>query len=310
MAIYGSTLDSLMANRVAQQAANAAEQNAYRNYLNAVANTNIRRTEGEALDRYRQGELGIRGQDVMGMNEYRRGQIGIGETDVRNRGSYQNEMARIAGLESMNRADAIREQSRIAEAQMRAQERIAGLPYDRISAERAKILELMEKNPDAGRAFLGIKPTDLDVIKENQKIERQNAYTAALMEETQKALKQYDADQRWFNPEDRSTVRINEIMATAGMTPEMAARRYAEETLAPFYDRQLQDLPVKPKSVDPAPAAIVDDRLSQVGQAWRGMGMMPPQRIGAISPDIVSRAKPSGVSLGSSRYDLTTPPSQ
>ncbi len=304
MAIYGSTLDSLMANRIGQQAADAAEQNAYRNYLNAVANTNIRRTEGEALDRYRQGELGIRGQDVMGMNEYRRGQIGIGETDVRNRGSYQNEMARIAGLEAINRADAIKEQSRIAEAQTKAQERIAGLPYEKVPMERVKFYEAMQANPDL------LKTPEQRVLEASQKIERQNAYTAALMEETQKALKQYDADQRWFNPEDRSTVRINEIMATAGMTPEMAARRYAEETLAPFYDRQLQDLLVKPKSVEPAPAAIVDDRLSQVGQAWRGMGMMPPQRIGAISPDIISRARPSGVSLGSSRYDLNTPPSQ
>ena len=137
-----------MANRVAQQAANAAEQNAYRNYLNAVANTNIRRTEGEALDRYRQGELGIRGQDVMGMNEYRRGQIGIGETDVRNRGSYQNEMARIAGLEAMNRADAIREQGRIAEAQMRAQERIAELPFNKVSAERQMYFDLLRENPN------------------------------------------------------------------------------------------------------------------------------------------------------------------
>jgi hypothetical protein len=235
-----------MANRVAQQAADAAEQNAYRNYLNAVANTNIRRKEGESLDRYRQGELGVRGQDVMGMNEYRRGQIGIGETDVRNRGTYQNEMARIAGLEAMNRADAIREQSRIAEAQINAQKSIAELPFDRISAERAKILELMEKNPDAGRAFLGIKPTDLDVVKENQKIERENAYNTALMTASQQALDEYNSQVGTGYDILPNSDRSNAIkaMVQRGMTPAAAARAYAESNLAPLWGRELPPAPL------------------------------------------------------------------
>jgi hypothetical protein len=170
-----------MANRVAQQAADAAEQNAYRNYLNAVANTNIRRSEGEALDRYRQGELGIRGQDVMGMNEYRRGQIGIGETDVRNRGTYQNEIARIAGLEAMNRADAIREQGRLQEAMMKTQERMAGLPYEKVPAERQRYFDLLQANPNM------MATPEERMMRLSQQQERQKEYGTAV----QKAIEDY-----------------------------------------------------------------------------------------------------------------------
>lgn len=91
--IYGSTLDSLMQNRVAQQQADAAEANSYRNYLAQMANTNIRRQEQQDTNAYRwgdlgvrnqlgMGDLGIRQQDVLGSNKYREGQIDIGKSNA------------------------------------------------------------------------------------------------------------------------------------------------------------------------------------------------------------------------------------
>jgi hypothetical protein len=96
---YGSTLDSLMANKVAQQSAQQAEANSYRNFLNQVSNTNLRRREGEALDRRGMEELGINRMNVSGLNDYRRGQVDIGMEDARTR-RYEGETGRenVGGL--------------------------------------------------------------------------------------------------------------------------------------------------------------------------------------------------------------------
>lgn len=328
MAIYGSTLDSLMANRVAQQAADAAEQNAYRNYLNAVANTNIRRSEGEALDRYRQGELGIRGQDVMGMNEYRRGQIGLGGRqidmqtelgkqglsnqlqDIINRGKYyegigqyygampdvqrqqigvQYELGR-KGLENqaldiggsnryreglisnqgldiggMNRyregqvgigrmqagtqaadvaarnqiaADVARMNYDLGGRQLTTQKEIASLQYDRIPAYQKAMFDLYSTNPQAAASMMGVRPTEMDLLRESKRQEEESVYNTAVMNAAQKALDQYESDDWWgiLNPDNPSTVKMDEFIG-AGLTKEQAARRYAEGVLAPLYGR-------------------------------------------------------------------------
>lgn len=94
--VYGSTLDSLMQNEAAQQASAQNERNSYRNYLNQIANTNLRRREGDSMDRYRMGDLDVRRGDtdvrrldVTGMNDYRRGMT-------------QNDANRIVAQERMN----------------------------------------------------------------------------------------------------------------------------------------------------------------------------------------------------------------
>ena len=346
MATYGSTLDSLMANRVAQQAADAAEQNAYRSYLNAVANTNIRRSEGEALDRYRQGELGIRGQDVMGMNEYRRGQIGLGGRqidmqtelgkqglsnqlqDIINRGKYyegigqyygampdvqrqqigvQYELGR-KGLENqaldivgsnryreglisnqaldiggsnkyreglisnqgldiggMNRyregqvgigrmqagtqaadvaarnqiaADVARMNYDLGGRQLTTQKEIASLQYDRIPAYQKAMFDLYSTNPQAAASMMGVRPTEMDLLRESKRQEEESVYNTAVMNAAQKALDQYESDDWWgiLNPDNPSTVKMDEFIG-AGLTKEQAARRYAEGVLAPLYGR-------------------------------------------------------------------------
>lgn len=91
--VYGSTLDSLMANKAAQQAGQQAEANSYRNFLNQTANTNLRRREGEALDRRGMEELAINRMNVAGLNDYRRGQVDIGMEDARTR-RYEGETGR------------------------------------------------------------------------------------------------------------------------------------------------------------------------------------------------------------------------
>lgn len=96
-----------MANRLAEDALAGREQASYRDYLNAMANTNIRSREQEAMDRYRQGELGIRGEDVSGLNQFRTGQIGIGRTDAATRAAEAaNRAAYQQGLIDVARRDA------------------------------------------------------------------------------------------------------------------------------------------------------------------------------------------------------------
>lgn len=64
-----------MQNEAAQQASAQNEANSYRNFLNNSANTNLRRREGDSLDRYRAGDIDVRRLDTTGMNDYRRGMI-------------------------------------------------------------------------------------------------------------------------------------------------------------------------------------------------------------------------------------------
>lgn len=86
--VYGSSLDSMMQNEAAQQASAQNEANSYRNFLNNSANTNLRRREGDSLDRYRAGDIDVRRLDTTGMNDYRRGMI-------------TNDNARIGSLERL-----------------------------------------------------------------------------------------------------------------------------------------------------------------------------------------------------------------
>lgn len=65
-----------MANRLAEDALAAREQASYRDYLNAMANTNIRSREQEAMDRYRQGELGSRNLQTQAYRDVGLGQSG------------------------------------------------------------------------------------------------------------------------------------------------------------------------------------------------------------------------------------------
>jgi len=344
MATYGSTLDSLMANRVAQQAADAAEQNAYRSYLNAVANTNIRRSEGEALDRYRQGELGIRGQDVMGMNEYRRGQIGLGGRqidvqrelgmgdqdirrelgrgqlglggrqldiqselnkgtianqleDIRNRGKYyegigqyygampdvqrqqigvqyelgrkglenqaldiggsnryregliSNQASDIGGSNEYRRglinvsrlqagtqaadvaarnqiaADVARMNYDLGGRQLGVQEKLGLEPY----AYQRELLRLYSSNPNAASSMMGIKPTELDLLRANAQLEDQSAYNQAVAEEAAKALEDYSGVDFLYDSDRKN--RVQALMKENKLNPAQAARVYAEETV-------------------------------------------------------------------------------
>jgi hypothetical protein len=65
----------MMQNEATQRASAQNEVNSYRNYLNSVANTNLRRSEGDSMDRYRTGDIDVRRLDTTGMNDYRRGMI-------------------------------------------------------------------------------------------------------------------------------------------------------------------------------------------------------------------------------------------
>lgn len=99
--VYGSTLDSLMAGRLGQQRADADERNAYRAFLNQVANTGIRSREQQAMDRFRMGDLDVRREDVGGINEFRRGQI---SNDALRAGAYGRDVDSLISERPLTRA--------------------------------------------------------------------------------------------------------------------------------------------------------------------------------------------------------------
>lgn len=83
-----------MANRLAEDALAGREQASYRDYLNAMANTNIRSREQEAMDRYRQGELGSRNLQTQAYRD-----VGLGQSGAyRDVGLNQGNAYRDVGL--------------------------------------------------------------------------------------------------------------------------------------------------------------------------------------------------------------------
>ena len=85
-----------MQNEAAQQASAQNEVNSYRNYLNNAANTNLRRREGDSMDRYRSGDIDVRRLDTTGMNDYRRGMITNDNTRIGSQERLGMEASRVS----------------------------------------------------------------------------------------------------------------------------------------------------------------------------------------------------------------------
>lgn len=113
--IYGSTLDSLSQNAIAQQQVDDASANAYRQYLLGIGGLGQRGREIESMDRYRQGEIGVRQQDVGGLNEFRRGQVGIGMTEAGTRAKDVESLGKYRQGEIDTRMEGIRAGERASE---------------------------------------------------------------------------------------------------------------------------------------------------------------------------------------------------
>ena len=85
-----------MQNEAALQASAQNEVNSYRNYLNNAANTNLRRREGDSMDRYRSGDIDVRRLDTTGMNDYRRGMITNDNTRIGSQERLGMEASRVS----------------------------------------------------------------------------------------------------------------------------------------------------------------------------------------------------------------------
>lgn len=221
-----------MANRLAEDALAGREQASYRDYLNAMANTNIRSREQEAMDRYRQGELGIRGEDVSGLNQFRTGQIGIGRTDAATRAAaagsqaaYQQGLVDAAKLQAVNQLTLGKDYNQVLRDQIQANKELAQQMALRQSPE-------------------------LQVFRADQLAKNEEAYRNALMNRYNAIKDRYESDWGWdvigsdmgYDP---STVGIRKIMrANPTLSVEQAARQYAEEELGPFYGKQRAQSPL------------------------------------------------------------------
>jgi hypothetical protein len=99
------------------------------------------------------------------------------------------------------------------------------------------MLDLYATNPQAAASMMGVRPTEMDLLRESKRQEEESAYNTAVMNAAQKALDQYIGDQDWYDLRDAESTDEMDRLMKAGLTREQAARRYAEGVLAPLYGR-------------------------------------------------------------------------
>jgi hypothetical protein len=121
--VYGSSLDAIQQAELAQQNADEVRRNNYGNRMNQFANTNLRRREGDSMDRFRTGDIDVRRLDASSMGDYRRGIIS-------------------------NDANRIGAQERINDRTMTAQERAAamGLEGQKYGSDNTVKLGTLQSN--------------------------------------------------------------------------------------------------------------------------------------------------------------------
>ena len=192
--------------------------------------------------KYALGKQGLENQalDIGGSNRYRDAMANIGRMQAGTQAADVAARNQIA-------ADVARMNYDLGGRQLTNQMNIASLQYDRVPAYQKAILDLYNTNPQAASAMMGVKPTELDLLRESKRQEEDTAYNTAVMSAAQKALDQYTSDQSWFNPDNESTTSMLDLMGK-GLSKEQAARVYAERTIAPLYGRG-----ASPEALQPAP---------------------------------------------------------
>lgn len=262
--IYGSSLDALMQNRVAQQQADAADANAYNNFLAQIANTNIRRQEQQDMNAYRMGDLGvrrqlgmgdlgIRQQDVLGNNEYRRGQVDIGKV---NAATHKADVDSLVAERPLARADQLKI------AQMQADAALNPYLFSRPSSEAEMI------NANALKAYYGAleknagQPSkEAQLLKSSQEAETDNKVRELLATGSAKLLADYNNQTSgplggwtaWDSPE--TTLILSKVKS--GMTPDDAAKEIVAGRLAKIYpSSSLFKNAIQAANNPPAPAPV------------------------------------------------------
>lgn len=291
--VYGSSLDSLMQNEIAQKGAAQAEANSYRNYLNQVANANLRRREGDSMDRYRTGDIDVRREDVGGMNEFRRGQVTNegnriqsqerindrsvrGQVDVATIGANANRYISdnaltgqryvsdnqltgnkyISDNQLTGQKEAVRGQMYVSDNALTGQkyvsdnslagvrdsnttsmyntdrvssanETIAGLPYDRLTARERTVVGAF------GPQALNPQSDNLRMLQMSNQQDQETAFQNALNEQARKNLEELNGWDVW---DSKRKDKMQEY-TDAGMSPEGAARKLAIDELTPLYGR-------------------------------------------------------------------------
>jgi hypothetical protein len=270
MATYGSSLDSLMANRLAEDALAAREQASYRDYLNAMANTNIRGREQQSMDRYRQGELGSRNLQTQAYRDVGLGQsgayrdvglnqgnayrdVGLRGYDVqRELGLGQQGVQRELGLQDIGvRYDLGKRQSDLGGRQLDVNRELGlgQLQLNRDVATRMTPLQqaLVDQYGGVGQAIQQVpgafgagQSQEMQLLRANKQMEEESAYQNALNASTQQALEEYGLQTEsgfgWRWNSDR-TGAIQDIIKNYGVTAPQAARIYTENRLAPTFGR-------------------------------------------------------------------------
>jgi hypothetical protein len=237
----GRTAAELTAAIASERAAKLAEDEQWDRAIDRVSNTNLRRREGDSMDRFRTGDIDVRKLDANSMSAYRQG---LTANDLARIQSGE----RVGTLQSNNIYNLGLDTNRTSAANVgrnaTATENVAGFgavasmfgaekgaeaaarPYKQLT--RAQQLAVDAFGPQA------LMPQDPTVraVQAQAQADQQAAYRSAVQARLAQMDQQFNSDQNWLNPDDPTTnainARMDEIVKQRKMDPKNRMSVYNE----------------------------------------------------------------------------------
>lgn len=238
----GRTAAELTAAIASERAAKLAEDEQWDRAIDRVSNTNLRRREGDSMDRFRTGDIDVRKLDANSMSAYRQG---LTANDLARIQSGE----RVGTLQSNNIYNLGLDTNRTSAANVgrnaTATENVAGFgavasmfgaekgaeaaarPYKQLT--RAQQLAVDAFGPQA----LNPQGENLRMLQIANQNEQESVFQNALNEQARKNLEEYNGYNLW---DSKRKDRMQELV-DSGMSPEGAARKMSIDELTPLYGR-------------------------------------------------------------------------
>jgi hypothetical protein len=177
---------------------------------------------------YALGKQGLENQalDIGGSNQYRQGLINVSRLQAGTQAADVAARNQIA-------ADVARMNYELGGRQLGVQEKLGLEPY----AYQRELLRLYSSNPNAASSMMGIRPTELDLLRANAQLEDQSAYNQAVAEEAAKALEDYSGVDFLYDTDRKNRIQAL-IKQNPKLTPAQDSRLYAEETVGALRGRR------------------------------------------------------------------------
>lgn len=211
---FGRTAAELNAGIAAEKAAKLAESDSWDRFLDRAANTNLRRREGDSMDAYRRGEIDVRRLDTTGMNSYRRALTDNDLSRIQSGerlGTLQTNNQYNLGLDTNRTAVTNTDRSSTANENMAGFGAVASMRNAEIMADAAKQPTWVQRMIYNSKGVEGLMPTDPNVkaLQAANQNDQATAYRNLYQAKIDEYNKQFNSDQRLWNPDDLTTEAID-----------------------------------------------------------------------------------------------------